>query len=149
MYKSKNTKFDFTNIGDCFEDLLKVIEPIYKEKDYLKDVDFHDVFTGPVNYRYKENDGLVTIETVITGHNPDNVKVKYNKNTNTLKIVDECDVPEENRPWYYNELKLELQLPEHVEQKTFVKHIENGVLTVTVNYWVPEDEKVEDLEYNI
>lgn len=91
------------------------------------------------NYRYIEDCGNIKIEVIITGHTPECVKVKYNDKTNVLKIVDECKVPEENRPWYYKVLELEFQLPETTLHDTFAKHVENGVLTVTAKYGEDKD----------
>ena len=96
-----------------------------------------------VPYRYSAENGLITIEAVVAGHTAECIKVCYDKESKILKIEDNCDIPEENRPWYLNELKLKFKLPETTSYKTFVKNLQNGVLTVTAKYY---ENQVKDKE---
>ena len=91
------------------------------------------------NFRRIAKDGVYTVEVVVAGHNPDNIKVKWEESEHLLMIVDEAKP--ENAPWYYETLDLTFYLPETTDKETFVKKIENGVLTVTVRYEPDDDTK--------
>ena len=90
-------------------------------------------------YKSITKDGVVTIEVVVAGHNPNDVKVKWNESEHILNIVDETKV--ENAPWYYEKLDLTFELPETTVKESFVKKIANGVLTVSAKYEPDDDTK--------
>lgn len=129
----------------------KMLEPFvdYNEgsKSLVSDIESNPYFkklqkkldTLGCPYKHIEKDGVCTVEAVVAGHNPNNIKVKWNENEHILKIVDEVKV--DNTPWYYENLDLMFHLPETTDKETFVKKIENGVLTVSVRYEPDDDTK--------
>ena len=41
-----------------------------------------------VQHRYVAENGKLMLEAVVAGHNPDNIKVKFNEKTHTMRIED-------------------------------------------------------------
>lgn len=91
-----------------------------------------------VPYSFKAENGIVNVEAVVAGHEPEDIKVLYNKNSKTLKITDIKNLKEET-PWYYNDLKLEFTMPDTIYDGSFKKNIKNGVLTVEAEYGIGEE----------
>ena len=139
-----NSIMGINELVDIFGDFYKNAKDYVNEKTgELKNIRFSDSFGNLVPYKYNKENGLITIEAVIAGHSSKDIKARYNKVTNVIKIYDENDVPIDSRPWYYNELNLEFELPKTVHPETFVKSIENGVITISVQY---SDENPDDYD---
>lgn len=116
--------------------------------DSLKEL--RENFQGTIPYSYKVENGVIVIEIIVTGHTPECISVRYNKKANVLKVEDKCDIPEEKRPWYLNILNLEFVLPKTTINDSFVKNIQNGVLTITAKYVDdPEKELSENVEFEV
>lgn len=127
MNKNYPTTFGINDIADALTNIFGEgikVNPDWQLKDVLKD---------GVPYRYNEKDGVVSVEAVVAGHKPENIKVTYNDSKHILRITDNTVVTEDS-PWYFNDLKLEFTLPETTDSSTFLKTIENGVLVLTVLY---------------
>lgn len=96
--------------------------------------------------------GSITLDVVITGHDIENIKVTWNDKTHVLKVVDMTDDGKNRmrdgseRPWYYLPLNLEFTLPETTDKKTFQKRFSNGVLTVNAEYVEKTTENVTAIE---
>lgn len=126
---------------------FKEFEKDYNETiaNFKKNPQFKNVesckLDSDADFKFAQKDGSVTIDVIVTGHNPEDVKVKWNENEHILKIVDETNVPEENRPWYYHKLNMKFELPETTVKESFVKKNANGVLTVSVKYEPDDDTK--------
>lgn len=134
MSKNYPTAFGINDLADALTNIFG--EGIKVNQDWQ----VKDVFKDDVPYRYKEKDGVVSVEVVVAGHKPENIKVTYNDSKHILRIKDESTMTSERAtPWYYNSLNLELALPETTDSSTFIKTIENGVLVLTVLY--KEDSK--------
>lgn len=86
-------------------------------------------------YKFDVTDGIIKVEVVVTGHKPEDIKVRYNKKSHVLHITDESTEPKD-KPWYYSTLDLEFELPETTIKENFIKHIENGLLSITTDYTV-------------
>jgi len=141
MNKYYPTSLGVNNIADAltniFGDGIKV-NPDWQLKD---------VFNDEVPYRYNEKGGVVSVEAVVAGHRPENIKVTYNDSKHILRIKDESTMlSEESAPWYYNSLNLEFTLPETTDSSTFIKTIENGVLALTVLYKETGEKNCADIE---
>lgn len=132
MSKNYPTTFGINDLADTLTNIFG--EGIKVNPDWQ----LKDVFKDEVPYRYNEKDGLVSVEAVVAGHKPENIKVTYNDSKHILRITDNTVVTEDS-PWYFNDLKLEFTLPETTDSSTFLKTIENGVLVLTVLY--KEDSK--------
>ena len=139
MSKNYPTTFGINDLADAltniFGDGIKV-NPDWQLKDVFKD---------EVPYRYNEKDGIVSVQAVVAGHKPENIKVTYNDSKHILRITDNTVVTEDS-PWYFNDLRLEFSLPETTDSSTFIKTIENGVLVLTVLYKEDEKKNCADIE---
>lgn len=127
MSKNYPTTFGINDLADALTNIFG--EGIKVNPDWQ----LKDVFKDEVPYRYNEKDGVVSVEAVVAGHKPENIKVTYNDSKHILRITDNT-VATENSPWYFSDLKLEFTLPETTDSITFLKTIENGVLVLTVLY---------------
>jgi HSP20 family molecular chaperone IbpA len=132
MSKNYPTTFGINDLADVLTNIFG--EGIKVNPDWQ----LKDVFKDEVPYRYNEKHGIVSVEAVVAGHKPENIKVTYNESKHVLRITDNTVVTEDS-PWYFNDLRLEFTLPETTDSSTFVKTIENGVLVLTVLY--KEDSK--------
>ena len=124
MNKNYPTGFDINDIADALTN-------IFGEANEIQNLKLNELIDVP--YSYNAKDGIVSVEAVVAGQNPDFIKVKYNDSKHVLRITDEFTTTEET-PWYFIPLNLEFTLPETTNSSTFLKTIENGVLTVTVCY---------------
>ena len=142
MSKIYPTAWGVNDIADALTNIFNEgikVNPDWQLKDAFKD---------EVPYRYNEKDGIVSVEAVVAGHKPENIKVTYNDNKHVLRVKDESTMSsEETTPWYYNSLNLEFTLPETTDSSTFIKTIENGVLVLTVLY--KEDSKTNCVDIEI
>lgn len=139
MSKNYPTTFGINDLADALTNIFG--EGIKVNPDWQ----LKDVFKDEVPYRYNEKDGLVSVEAVVAGHKPENIKVTYNDSKHILRITDNTLVIEDS-PWYFNDLKLEFTLPETTDSSTFLKTIENGVLVLTVLYKDDEKKNCADIE---
>ena len=139
MSKNYPTTFGINDLADVLTNIFG--EGIKVNPDWQ----LKDVFKDEVPYRYNEKDGLVSVEAVVAGHKPENIKVTYNDSKHILRITDNTLVIEDS-PWYFNDLKLEFTLPETTDSSTFLKTIENGVLVLTVLYKDDEKKNCADIE---
>ena len=118
-----------------YSDWLNLLETNNEPKGTSK-IDFDNY----VPFRYDAKDGKLTLEAVVAGHKPENIKVMYSDKSHVMRIEDSVDKAEKEtrsgnqRPWWYSELNMEFDVPENVDVKSFTKRIENGVLTVTATY---------------
>ncbi len=141
MSKNYPTTFGINDIADALTNIFG--EGIKVNPDWQ----LKDVFNDKVPYRYNEKDGIVTIEVIVSGHNPENIKVTYNDSKHILRIKDESTMTSEGTtPWYYNSLNLEFTLPETTDSSSFLKAIEYGVLVLTVLYKDNEKKNCADIE---
>ena len=139
MSKNYPATFGINDIADALTNIFGEgikVNPDWQLKDVLKD---------EVPYRYNEKDGIVSVEVVVAGHKPENIKVTYNDSKHILRITDNTLVTEDT-PWYFGDLKLEFTLPETTDSATFLKTIENGVLVLTVLYKDDEKKNCTDIE---
>lgn len=139
MSKNYPTTFGINDLADALTNIFG--EGIKVNPDWQ----LKDVFNDEVPYRYNEKDGIVSVEAVVAGHKPENIKVTYNDSKHILRITDNTVVTEDS-PWYFNDLKLEFTLPETTDSSTFIKTIENGVLVLTVLYKDDEKKNCADIE---
>lgn len=139
MSKNYPTAFGINDIADALTNIFG--EGIKVNPDWQ----LKDVFKDEVPYRYNEKDGLASIEAVVAGHKPENIKVTYNDSKHILRITDNTVVTEDS-PWYFNDLRLEFTLPETTDSSTFIKTIENGVLVLTVLYKEDKKKNCSDIE---
>ena len=139
MSKNYPTTFGINDIADALTNIFG--EGIKVNPDWQ----LKDVFKGEVPYRYNEKNGIVSVEVVVAGHKPENIKVTYNDSKHILRITDNTLVTEDT-PWYFGDLKLEFTLPETTDSATFLKTIENGVLVLTVLYKDDEKKNCADIE---
>ena len=111
-----------------------------------------DTLQTTVPHKLDIQNGSITLDVIITGHDTSNIKVKWNDETHVLKIVDVVDEKEQETrsgkrlPWYYTPLKLEFTLPEYTDWNSFEKRFANGVLTVTAKYKEENPNMVMDVE---
>ena len=143
--------YDETDISNFAETLGRlfngiIVNPAMQSSKTL------DAIKTSVPHKLDIQNGSITLDVIITGHDSSNIKVKWDGETHVLKIVDVVDEKEhETRsgkelPWYYTPLKLEFTLPEFTDKTTFEKRFANGVLTVTAKYKEENPNMVMDVE---
>lgn len=102
-----------------------VLDTIYKTRDKY--------FIAQADYKLEIEEGVVQLEMVVAGHEPNDIRVEYNNRTHELRIKDVA-VDDLVKPWYYKNIDMTFELPETTDRSSFLKDIRNGVLTVSAAY---------------